>query len=459
MTRILVRGGTVVTAERSRVADVLLDGETVAAVEPRIAAGADRVIEATGKLVLPGGVDPHVHLSLPVGDLVSADDFASGSRAAAFGGTTTLIDFAQAEAGQTLAEAVELRLGEAAASSLDFGLHVVLREVTDRTFDELDELFARGIVSTKVFMAYPERYLLDDGAILRVMRWAAGRGALVMLHAENGWVIEVLKAELLAARRTEPRWHPASRPPAVEAEAVHRAFVLGDLSGAPVYVVHLSSEAALEEVRAARARGALAFAETCPQYLELSEADLDRPDFEGAKWVCSPPLRTTADQEALWEGLADGGLQVLATDHAPFSWADRQRGRGDFTRIPNGLPTIEHRLSIGYQGVVRGRFSVERFVDIVATTPARMFGLAPRKGTLAPGSDADVVVFDPDVRWRISAASHHMAVDYSAFQGLALRGRPEVVIRRGDVVVDADGWHPPRTPGRFLPRTPFKPPG
>ncbi len=456
---ILIAHGTVVTALGCQQADVLVEGDRIVAVGPVLDQAGARVIDASGKLVLPGGVDVHTHLDMPLGDIRTADDFASGTIAAACGGTTTIVDYATPGRGESLHQALETWLGRAEGRAVvDFGFHMSIADLCPSVEAEMGELVREGVTSFKVFMAYPGRLMLDDGEIFRVLRRAASIGALVCLHAENGGVIDVLVREALAQGRTGPAEHAATRPPLVEAEAVHRGVVLAALAGAPLYVVHLSSADALEEVRRARARGWPVLAETCPQYLLLSDDVYRLPGFEGAKFVMSPPLRPSAMQEALWQGLASGDLQVVATDHCPFLLSQKDRGRQDFSAIPNGGPGIESRINLVYDGgVAASRLTLERFVDVVATCPARLFGLYPRKGTVAVGSDADLVVFDPAGETLVSAATHHMRVDYNPYEGRRLRGAIDVVLSRGEVVVDHGRFVGAPGRGRYLRRAPFAP--
>jgi len=457
--RTLIRGGTVVTAEAMAPADVLVDGERILAVGAGLGP-ADTVIEAAGRYVMPGGVDVHTHMELPVAGTVSSDDFATGTAAAAWGGTTTIIDFAVQERGESLSAALDRWLAKAAPKShLDYGMHLIVRDVTEPVLTEMDAMIERGVPSFKLFMAYPGVNMVDDGSIFRALARTAGNGGLIMMHAENGSVIDVLVRRAVAAGRTAPVNHALTRPPSMEGEATHRAIALAELAGAPVYIAHLSSADALAAVREARDRGVPAYAETCPQYLCLSVADLDRPDFDGAKFVCSPPLRPASHAEELWRGLASDDLQLVSTDHCPFDFKEQKAlGKGNFAAIPNGLPGVEDRYTlVWHEGVSMGRISPMRFVELVATAPARMFGLAPRKGTLAPGSDADIVVFDPDVERVISAGTHHMRVDYSCYEGRRVRGLPEVVMQRGTVLVRDGRFHGRAGAGQFLRRAPFGP--
>ncbi len=454
----LIVNGTVVNSTGSAAADVLVDGEAIALVAPGLErAGADRVIDARGRWVIPGGVDAHTHFDMALGDIRSKDTFETGTIAAAFGGTTTILDFAEQVRGGSLHEALERWHALADGNcAVDYGCHMIVSDVNERSLAEMDGLVADGVPEFKLFTAYPDRLLSDDASIFRAMRRATANGGLIMMHAENGPVIDAIAADLVASGCTEPRFHAVSRPAGLEAEATARVIRLAEAAAAAVYVVHLSSAAALEEVRRGRERGVAVHAETCPQYLCLSADTLDgRPDdaFEGAKFVCSPPLRTPADLDALWDGLASNDLQLVATDHCPFDFAgQKERGRGDFRKIPNGLPVVEHRLDLlHYGGVVPGRLTPERWVEIVSAAPARMFGL-PRKGAVAPGMDADLVVYDPNRRHTISARTHHMSVDYSCFEGREVRGGADVVMSRGTVVVEEGRFVGPRGHGRFVRR-------
>jgi dihydropyrimidinase len=455
----IIKNGTVVTATEATKADVLVDGEKVALIGLDLQATADKVIDATGKYVIPGGVDVHTHFDLPFGGSFCSDDFGTGTRAAAFGGTTTCIDFAVQSYGESLRQGLDTWFQKAEKAQTDYGLHMIVREVDDKILAEMDELIGEGITSFKLFMAYPGVFMLDDASIFKAMQRAAGSGALILMHAENGGPINVLVDQLLAEGKTDPVYHGVSRPASMEGEAVHRAFKLAELAGCPAYIVHLSSRDALTEVQEARDRGVAAFAETCPQYLFLSHDDMARPDFEGAKFVCSPPLRPKDHQEDLWKGLASGDLQVVSTDHAPFNYkGQKDLGKGNFAKIPNGLPSVEDRVTLIFQGVKAGRMSPSRWVDLVATAPARMFGLYPRKGTIAPGFDADIVVFDPEAKRTISAQTHHMNVDYSCYEGLEVWGLPEVVMQRGEVLVQDGQWFGKEGRGSFLPRSRFQVP-
>ncbi len=452
----LIRSGTVVTAERTFAADVLIEGEKIR----DIAAGipverADRVIDASNLLVMPGGIDVHTHLDMPFGGTVSADDFETGTRAAAFGGTTTLIDFAIQARGMKMREALDIWWKKAEnRATIDYGLHLIVTDLYEAGLEDMDAMVAEGVASFKLFMAYPGVLMVDDATIFKALSQTAKNGALICMHAENGGVIDVMVQRALAEGKKAPIYHAMTRPATAEAEAVHRAIAMAEIAGAPVYIVHLSSEDALNQVREARDRGVPAFAETCPQYLLLSVEELARPDFEGAKYVFTPPLREKHHLPKLWNGLKHDHLQVVSTDHCPFCFADQKTlGRDDFTKIPNGGPGVENRLQLIYHhGVNQGRLSLNRFVELVSTTPAKLFGLYPRKGELAAGSDADIVLWDPDEAHLISAATHHMRVDYSMFEGFSVKGNARTVLSRGEIIVDKGAFFGSAGRGRFLKR-------
>jgi dihydropyrimidinase len=459
--RTVITGGVVVSATGSAPAEVLVEGERIVAlVEPgsplaaTIADGADLVVDATGKLVVPGGVDAHTHMEMPFGGTRASDTFETGTRAAAFGGTTTIVDFAIQRRGESLRKSLDAWFAKADGQcAVDYGFHMILSDVNDQSLVEMDDLVAEGVTSFKLFMAYPGVFYSTDGDILRAMQRAATDGSTIMMHAENGIAIDVLVDEALARGDTDPRVHGLTRPERLEAEATHRAVELARVTGAPLYVVHLSASGALEEVVAARDRGQNAFAETCPQYLFLSDEDMAREGFEGAKYVCSPPLRPRHHHDALWRGLRTNDLSVVSTDHCPFCFKEQKElGRGDFSKIPNGIPGVEHRMDLIYQGVVRKEITLERWVEVTSTTPARMFGLYPRKGVVAVGADADLVVYDPHRRQTLSAESHHMAVDYSAYEGFQITGGVDTVVMRGRVVVSGGRYTGARGDGRFVAR-------
>ena len=456
MSNTLIRNGTVVTARETAAADVLIEGETIKEVRPGIAAdGIDRVIDAKGLYVMPGGIDAHTHLDMPFGGTTSADDFETGTRAAAFGGTTTIVDFAIQARGTRMRDALDTWWKKAEGRACaDYGLHMIVTDLGSAGLEDMDDMVREGVASFKLFMAYPNVLMVDDATIFKALSQTAKNGALICMHAENGSVIDVIVARALAEGKTAPVYHALTRPPRAESEAVHRAIAMAEIAGAPVYIVHLSSEDALNEVREARDRGVPAFAETCPQYLLLSIEELERPNFEGAKYVFTPPLRPKHHQPKLWDGLKHDHLQVVSTDHCPFCFADQKvLGKDDFTKIPNGGPGIENRLQLIYHyGVNQGQLSLNRFVELTSTAPARIFGMYPKKGEIAPGSDADLVLWDPNAELTISASTHHMRVDYSMFEGFRVRGNARTVISRGEVIVDGGEFRGKPGRGRYLRR-------
>jgi len=451
----LIRGGTVVTATDMYEGDVWIDGEKIAAIGTSLALPVDRTIDARGKLVLPGGIDVHTHLDMPFGGTTSADDFESGTTAAAFGGTTSIVDFAIQYRGQTLRQAWETWMAKAEGkAAIDYGFHMIITELTDSVEREMDAMVREGITSFKLFMAYPGVFMLDDASIFRALLRTGENGGTICMHAENGGVIDVLVKRALAQGHKAPVWHALTRPARAEAEATHRAIALAEMAKVPIYIVHLSASEALEMVTEARDRGLPAYAETCPQYLFLSHENYEEPGFDGAKYVMSPPLRPRETQERLWRGLAGNDLQVISTDHCPFCMKEQKElGRGDFSKIPNGAPGIETRMSLVHDGGVRaGRISLNRFVELTSTAPAKLFGLFPRKGTIAPGSDADLVVFDPAKKTTLSARTHHMKVDYNPYEGREVTGVAETVLVRGQPVVEGGRFTGRAGAGRFLKR-------
>jgi dihydropyrimidinase len=458
--RILIKGGTVVTAAETMRADVLIEGEKVVALlgEEALDVTGAEIIAASGKLVFPGSVDAHTHMEIPFGAATSKDTFETGTRAAVWGGTTTIIDFPIQMKGDSLIGSFEETMAKAAAgSAIDFGLHQIVGDVNEESLAELDVVFKEGVTSYKLFTAYPGVYYSTDAEVVQVMQWAAGNGSTILMHAENGSVIDLLREQAVARGDTAPLYHALTRPAELEGEAAHRTILLAELTGAPLYIVHISAKQVVAEIAAARARGSYVFGETCPQYLFLELSMLDQ-GFEGAKYVCSPPLRDPADghQAALWRALANNDLQVVATDHCPFDFEGQKTlGRHDFTKIPNGLPVVEHRFPLMiHAALAEKRFTLNRMVDVSATAPAKMFGLYPRKGTIAVGSDADLVIVDPDATDTISVATHHMNVDYSCFEGMELTGRIETVVSRGDVLVSDGEYHGRPGRGRYLKRGP-----
>lgn len=453
--RTLIRNGTVVNAGGAMTADVLVEGETIAEVTaPDVIEHADTIIDAAGKYVLPGGIDVHTHMEMPFGGTMSADTFGTGTTAAAWGGTTTIIDFAVQAKGTSLLSTLDKWHEKADGNcAIDYGFHMIISDVNDTSLKEMETCVDAGVNSFKMFMAYPGVLYSTDGEILRAMQKATETGATIMMHAENGIAIDQLVAQAIAAGRTDPVEHGITRPPELEGEATHRAIQLAKVTGAPLYIVHLSARHALEAVAEARDTGQNVFAETCPQYLYLSLEDLARPDFEGSKFVCSPPLRPKDHQGDLWRGLRTNDLSVVSTDHCPFCFKDQKElGRGDFSKIPNGMPGVEHRMDLLHQGVVNGEISLHRWVEVSSTTPARMFGLYPRKGVIAAGADADIVVYDPTARQTLSVQTHHMNVDYSAYEGMEITGKVDTVLSRGSVVVSGGAFHGKEGHGRFLSR-------
>lgn len=459
--RTLIKNGQVVTAVDSYMGDVLIDGATISMIGTNlgsVAGSVDRTIDATGKLVIPGGIDPHTHMDLPFGGTSSSDDFETGTRAAAFGGTTTIIDFAVQYKGQALSEALDVWFAKAEGkAAIDYGFHMICTDLPDNRISEIKGLIAQGVPSLKLFMAYPGVFLVDDGTIFKAMTIASEGGGLVCMHAENGVVIDVIVKRALAEGKTGPKYHALTRPTRAEAEGVHRAIAIAEMANAPVYIVHLSCHDALKEVQAARDLGLPAYAETCPQYLFLDYTYYEQEGFEGAKYVMTPPLRDKSNQDELWKGLRGNDLQVISTDHCPFCFKEQKElGRDDFSKIPNGGPGVEHRMSLIFDGgVAQKRISLNRFVELTSTAAAKIFGLFPKKGTIAAGSDADIVIFNPERDQVISAATHHMRVDYSAYEGRRVRGVTEIVLSRGNVIVENGTFKGKPGEGRFLKRSAF----
>jgi dihydropyrimidinase len=455
--RTLIKGGTIVNADAMTRADVLVDGEEIALIGLDLDVPADRVIDATGKWVIPGGIDGHTHMELPFGGTFAKDTFETGSRAAAFGGTTTIIDFAVQPRGGTFRQGLDTWHEKADGKAcIDYGFHMIVSDMRDELLPEMDRLVEEGITDFKLFTAYPGVFLSDDAAIFKALRRTAENGGLILIHAENGPVIDVVAADLVAAGTTDPIGHGLARYPVFEGEATNRVIRLAKAAGAPVYFVHLSATDALTEVRRARDEGLPVFAETCPQYLFLGLDDLGN-GFEGAKFVCSPPLRDwkAGHQEELWKGLVADDLQLVGTDHCPFDFkGQKELGRGDFRKIPNGLPGVEERVDLIHDGgVVGGKITPSRWVELISTAPARMFGL-PKKGSVAVGMDADLVVYDPNRKHVLSAKTHHMDVDYSCYEGREVQGGSDVVLSRGKVIVENGQWLGSAGHGKFLRREP-----
>jgi dihydropyrimidinase len=457
---VLIKDGRIITAADDYAADILIEGETISAIGASLDVNADRVIDAAGKYVIPGAVDPHTHMEMPFGGTVTCDDFTSGTVSAAFGGTTSLIDFCLQAPGQSIPDALATwhEKIERCPPVIDVGFHMAITDLHDGgRLEDVAQVPDQGVTSYKLFMAYKGAIMVDDETLFRTMQVAARTGALVMVHAENGDAIDVLVKQTLAEGKTEPRWHAATRPPITEGEATSRAIKLAHLAGCPLYVVHVSCGEAIEPVAAARAAGWRSWGETCTQYLFIDQTWLDQPDFVGAKYVYTPPPRPVHNQELLWKALQTGVLSVVSTDHCPFRWRDQKTlGRDDFSKIPNGGPGIENRLHMLHHfGVREGRLTMNRLVDLCCTQPARLFGLFPRKGTLAVGSDADVVVWDPEKPLTLSAATHHSNVDYNLFEGTEVIGAPEVVLVRGQMVVEGDELVAAPGTGRFVRRARF----
>ena len=449
---ILIKNGTVITSTGADPAEVLIDGEQIVAVlqpgcDLAVAAenGAARVIDASNLYVIPGGIDAHTHMELPFGGTVASDDFESGTRAAAWGGTTTIIDFAVQSFGQSVREQLELWQSKAQGNcAIDYAFHQIIGDVNEQSLKDMDALVNEGITSFKLFMAYPGVFLSDDGQILRAMQQAAGNGAMIMMHAENGLAIDVLAEQAVERGETAPVNHGYVRRKELESEATHRAIQLAKVGACPLYIVHLSASEALEQVAAARNDGANVFAETCPQYLYFNVEDhLGKPGFEGAAYVCSTPIRTKHEHHHadLWKGLRTDDLSIVSTDHCPFCMKEQKElGIDDFRAIPNGLGTVEHRMDLIYQGVAAGELTLPRWVELCSTTPARMFGLYPKKGTIQPGADADIVLYDPNHEWTISVDNHHMNIDHSAWEGVTVSGHVHTVMSRGRVIVENDSY-------------------
>ncbi len=458
---ILIKGGRVITAADDYLADVYVTREQISLIaEPgSLDLEADKVIDASGKYVLPGGVDPHTHLDMPFGGTVTIDDVESGQTSAAFGGTTTHVDFIIQPAGATFSEALEEWRGKANAKQvIDMGYHMAVTDLKEGgTLEELATLPDQGITSYKLFMAYKGALMVDDETLFRTMQVAAETGALVMVHAENGDAIDVLVKEALAAGHTEPRYHALTRPPETEGEATNRAIQLSRVAGSPLYVVHVSCAESVEPIQLAREKGWDVWGETCTQYLFIDYTFLERPNFEGGKYVYTPPPRDKPNQDVLWNAVRTDTLSAISTDHCAFLWdGQKTMGKDDFSKIPNGGPGLENRLQMIHEfGARTGRISLNRMVELLSTNPAKLFGLYPRKGTIAVGSDADIVVFDPEKRVTITAATHHSKSDYNLFEGTEVTGSPEVVLLRGNVLVDEGELVASPGVGQFIARAKF----
>jgi dihydropyrimidinase len=456
---LLVKNGRIITATDDYEADLFVEKDTVSVIGHALNMDTDQVIDAKGKYVFPGGIDPHTHLDMPFGGTVSADDFETGTRAAAHGGTTTIIDFAIQTRGHSTLEALDTWHKKAEGkTAIDYGFHMIVTDVEEGRLGELPALVEEGVTSYKLFTAYPGVLYVDDATLFRIMRQAGEDGTMICMHAENGIVIDEIVRLALEEGKTEPKWHALTRPTRMEAEAVHRVTALAEEAQVPVYIVHLSSSHALEQLISARNRGVQAFAETCPQYLFLDYSYYEQEGFEGAKYVMSPPLREKWNQEELWRGLQMGDLQAVSTDHCPFRFKDQKiLGIDNFTKIPNGCPGVENRLSLVYHGGVgQGRIDLNKFVELTSTAAAKLFGLYPRKGTIAVGSDADLVIFDPRRKETISVnnpPTHHMNVDYSAYEGFNVQGFPETVVSRGKIIVKDCEYVGQKGDGQYLKRS------
>ncbi len=458
---LLIRNGRVITAADDYVADIYCENGTITAIGrdlPSHRFQAERTVDASGQYVMPGGIDVHTHLDMPFGGTMSSDDFETGTIAAAFGGTTSLIDFAIQYRGETMRHALDRWMAKASGKAvIDYAFHMIVTELPDAGLADMDTMVRNeGITSFKLFMAYPGVFMVDDTTIFRALKRTGENGGLICMHAENGGVIDVLVQEALRQGHKAPKYHALTRPSRAEGEATGRAIALAEMAGVPIYIVHLSSADALENVRRARDMGLPAYAETCPQYLFLSYDNYEEPGFAGAKYVMSPPLREKWHQDVLWTGLAKNDLQVISTDHCPFCMDEQKElGKDDFSRIPNGAPGIETRLTLVHDGGVRlGRISLNRFVELCSTTPARMFGLFPRKGTIAVGSDADIVIFDPQAEQVLGVKTLHMRVDYNPYEGRRVKGTPSTVISNGQVIVENGVFVGRRGAGRFVKRGP-----
>ena len=454
----LIKSGRIVTASDDYIADILVEGETIKQIGANLEIAADTTIDASGKLVIPGAIDPHTHMELPFGGTHSSDDFTSGTIAAAWGGTTTIVDFAVQGKGQTLQQGLDTWHAKAKDKcAIDYGFHLICTEFGHDDAPRIHRIIAEeGVSSFKLFMAYPGVFLMDDATIYRVMKAAGPMGGLTMIHAENGVVINEIVRETLAAGNTSPKYHALSRPPSMEAEAVHRVVALAHQAKAPVYIVHVSCAEALEPIKVARDKGWAVYGETCTQYLTLDVSCYDEPGFDGfagAKYVMTPPIRSKSNHEPLWMGLKNGSLELVSTDHCPFFLkGQKELGRGDFTKIPNGGPGIEPRLALVYDGAKKRGFSLNRWVELTSTAAAKRFGMFPRKGTIAVGSDADIVVFDPEkpVTWGVGR--EHMNTDYSLFEGLQTTGDIETVLLRGKIIIQNGQFLGKAGDGQFLHR-------
>lgn len=462
---LLIKNGMIVTAAGDEKADILIEGEKISAISTDLKADSAEVVDASGMLVMPGGIDPHTHLDLPFFGTFCSDDFFTGQRAAAFGGTTTHIDFVIQPIGGSLHDGLEDWKKKAEGKiTIDYGFHMAVTDLREDVMEEIPTMVDEGITSLKLFLAYKDVFQVDDQTFFNALLTAREHGMLIMVHAENGDVIATLQNKIVAEGKTEPKYHADAHPALAEGEATGRAVALAGIADSSLYVVHMTCQEALEQLELGRKRGLKVMGETCPQYLFLTVDDLAKPNFEGAKYVCSPPVRYAKDQDALWEALSNGLLQAVSTDHAPFFFeggvegriAGKELGKNIFTEIPNGMPGIEDRLIVlWHHGVNTGRFDRNRFVELVSTNPAKIFGLYPQKGEIAVGSDADLLVWDPEKEHTIQAATHHMNTDYNVYEGMRVKGMPVKVYLRGKLIVDGDCWLQEKGAGKYVPRKPY----
>jgi dihydropyrimidinase len=452
---LLIKNGRIITADQDYFSDIFIEKEKITRIADTITTNADRMIDAKGKYVIPGGIDVHTHLDMPMGEISSSDDFESGTIAAAFGGTTSLIDFAVQPKGKSMIEGLDIWRAKAEGKAcIDYGFHMTITDLPDVRLNEMDDMISEGVTSFKLFLAYPGRLMLDDATILKALKKTSVNGGLVCVHAENGPVIEQIIKDNVTKGNLAPLYHALSRPVAAEAESTNRAITMAEIAGSPIYIVHLTCNEALIKVRDARMKSQPVYAETCPQYLYLSIDDIAKPKFEGAKYVFSPPVREKWNQVSLWEGLQNNDLQVVSTDHCPFNFkGEKELGKNDFTKIPNGGPGVENRMHLIYQGGVNDkRFSLRRWVELTSTNPAKIFGMYPRKGTIEAGSDADIVIWNPEKEFTISASTHHMRVDYSMYEGMKILGDAEKVISRGEVIIENNEFLGKKGRGNYIKR-------
>ena len=453
----LIKNGRIITASDDYVADILIENETIKAIGKDMAVQVDELIDASGMLVMPGGIDPHVHLEMPFMGTFSSDTYETGTRAALYGGTTTVIDFILQKQGNSLRSALDEWSGRATGNAVgDYSFHMAVTDFNDSTKQEIKEMIAEGITSFKTFMAYKGALMIDDRQMIGLMEEVKKEGGMVTVHATNGDMIDYLVQKNVQTGNRAPLYHYLSQPEVTEAEASERFVDMINFTGCPGYIVHMTCEGALNAVRNATRRNQNLFVETCIQYLVL-DASLYEQDFDGAKWVMSPPLREKKDQATLWAGINQGLVQVVATDHCPFTWEQKQMGKDDFSKIPNGHPAIEHRMELLYsEGVNKGKISLNKYVEVTSTNPAKIFGMFPKKGTIAVGTDADIVIFDPNKKHTISASSHHMNTDYSGYEGWELTGKVKTVLLRGKVVVDDNKCLVEKGYGQFVKRQKVK---